>query len=354
MHSFLSKPKIELVREPRLAMSAWSWSGGWNQEWSETKWQPAVAGQASSRKVSWKDEETWQPAVSWKAEETWQPAVAGQASSSHEYNAFVVRTEQQTAPLAVAGALAPETTPATAVAAAVAAVDVRPREAASAPAVAENLFAFTLESFQSWKEFTNSYKQHNAALKWFRHLYEDSANPFNSNTVEFDNNANAAVAAIVKDKGMDYTFNENDMQEWSWQEMIASLDRESMEYVVNGLAGRSGGVVGCSFSVRANSYDHKRQHMLREVGRPIATKLPIWDFVVHRADGSGIRLHPEWSKPKVESFEAEGFQSEVAAPKAGLGKSDGRGTYSLYKTMGNDRTLRFDAQRINANMKKSK
>jgi hypothetical protein len=313
-------------------MSAWSWSGGWNEEWTDAEkwgaskwaaskdeetWQPAVAGQASSsheyREAASAPAKTkW--VASWKGEETWQPAVAGQASSSH------------------------------------AAVDVRPREAASAPAVADNLFAFTLESFQSWNEYTDSYKQHNAALKGFRHMYEDSANPFNSNTLRFDINANPAVAAIVKDKGMDYTFNENDMQEWSWQEMIASLDRESMEYVVNGPAGRSGGVVGCSFSVRPNSYDHKRQHMLREVGRPNATKLPIWDFVVHRADGSGIRLHPEWSTSKVESFEAEGFQHEVAAPQAGLGQSDGRGTYSLYKTMGNNRTLRFDAQRINANM----
>ena len=30
----------------------------------------------------------------------------------------------------------------------------------------------------------------------------------------------------------------------------------------------------------------------------------IWDFIVVRDDGSAIRLHPNWSNTKVETFDA--------------------------------------------------
>ena len=94
-------------------------------------------------------------------------------------------------------------------------------------------------------------------------------------------------------------------RQWSWLEMIAQLLPESMGKVVNGPNGRSGGVMGCSFETRPNSYDHNRSAFIWETtGVPPQTRLPIWDFVVHRADGSAIRLHPEWARPRFPSFAA--------------------------------------------------
>ena len=112
--------------------------------------------------------------------------------------------------------------------------------------------------------------------------------------------------------------------------MIAQMTEESRAKVVKGPQGRSCGVVGCSFAVRPNSYDHLRSHMLKETSRAPSVKLPIWDFVVHRADGAAIRLHLEWSKPRFPSFAAEGHGEVVQPPRTGLGRSDGRGTYANY------------------------
>ena len=98
----------------------------------------------------------------------------------------------------------------------------------------------------------------------------------------------------------------------------------------------------CRFESRPNSYDHKRHHEMKEAGRPVTdTKLQVWDVVLLRKDGGGVWLHPQWNGTKVESFKVEGHDEEVRIPNAGLGRSDGRGTYNLYKEIGNQRTLRF-------------
>ena len=118
-------------------------------------------------------------------------------------------------------------------------------------------------------------------------------------------------------KGMTWEFS-NEWTQWSWHEMIAQLDELSMEVVVTGPLGRSCGLVGCSFAIRPGSYDHKRHNMLRKSDRNFQHihKLPYWDFVVHREDGSGIRLHPEWSKPSVETFEELGHAEALAVVTA--------------------------------------
>ena len=85
--------------------------------------------------------------------------------------------------------------------------------------------------------------------------------------------------------------------------------------------------------------------MLKETSRAPSVKLPIWDFVVHRADGTAIRLHPEWSKPRFPSFAAEGHGEVVQPPRAGLGRSDGRGTYKSYTTLANQETLHVAVRR---------
>ena len=119
--------------------------------------------------------------------------------------------------------------------------------------------------------------------------------------------------------------------------MVATLNEDSMKFVVEGEDGRSRGLIACSFAVRPCSYDHKRCFSMQGP----KTHKAVWDFVLHRADGSGIRLHPNWSSTKVETFDIRGHEQQVEPPAKGKGKSDGPGTFRKYKEIGNQRTLRF-------------
>ena len=63
-------------------------------------------------------------------------------------------------------------------------------------------------------------------------------------------------------------------------------------------------------------------------------KLLRFDFLLLRDDGSGIRIHPEWSHSKFNMYEVEPHSSPVRPPRNGLGQSDGRGTFKWYKSVG--------------------
>ena len=94
-------------------------------------------------------------------------------------------------------------------------------------------------------------------------------------------------------------FVEGRVQDWSWGFLVASFSRDVARQAVG---------PGVSMMIRApirGTYDHKRHHAIKQQGRPVGPKLPIWDFVLHRADGSGIRLHPQYSTTKVEMFSWE-------------------------------------------------
>ena len=126
-------------------------------------------------------------------------------------------------------------------------------------------------------------------------------------------------------------------------EMVAQLDAASMKTLVQGPDGRSQGLVACHLAPRPNSYDRKRHHQQRNSGgRASATKLPVWDFVLIRNDGSGVRLHPNWASTWVECFDVEGHAEAAEPPRRGLGASDGRGTYKRYKAIGTQYRLKFD------------
>ncbi len=56
---------------------------------------------------------------------------------------------------------------------------------------------------------------------------------------------------------------------------------------------------------------------------------PIWDFLVKRADGTGLLLHPRWrNEGGIEILPLEDMPHAVSpVPSAVVGKSDGKGTY---------------------------
>ena len=150
---------------------------------------------------------------------------------------------------------------------------------------------------------------------------------------------------------MAYEFNERVWNEWSWVEMVAQLDDQSIAHVVKG--DRSSGFVkACWFAQRPNSYDHKRHRQPKAEGRPQTnTQLRVWDFVIVRDDDSCIRLHPQWSTTAVDVAAGVGHEEEIVTPSTGLGGSEGPGTYKYYKEVGVEKKLKFDAWKVPPHLK---
>ena len=135
------------------------------------------------------------------------------------------------------------------------------------PAVADQLVrVFDLDYFSScYESFSASYKQHNAALKWFRDQQENPDDPANSPPLVFDADGTASAVAEIDHKIPGNTVGwawKDEYRMWSWHEMIAQLTDDSRRLVVTGPEGHSSGLVGCSFAVRPNSYDHNRASMI--------------------------------------------------------------------------------------------
>jgi hypothetical protein len=75
---------------------------------------------------------------------------------------------------------------------------------------------------------------------------------------------------------------------FSWSQMLLATGQQ-FEHVVGV------GVVAVLMFVRPNSYDHHRGHSFVKLhGKQPENRPPIWDFLVVRADGTGILLHPRW------------------------------------------------------------
>ena len=65
-----------------------------------------------------------------------------------------------------------------------------------------------------------------------------------------------------------------------------------------------------------------------------------WDFILRRSDGTAVRLHPEWTKTTIPTYAVEG-QEETQIPRLGLGMTDGPHTFRYYRTLGQERELKF-------------
>ena len=184
--------------------------------------------------------------------------------------------------------------------------------------------------FKSIVHFEGEYCQHIAALKWLRKVCEDRE--YDEGYV-LSSSRKTAVAAIIHERGPQYRFEPADMRLWSWWEMVAQMDEKSIKYVVED-GDCSRGLVACEVRRRTGSYDHSRQ-----VYTP-GPQLTVWDFVLKRSDGTAVRLHPQWSTNKIPTFAVEG-QEPTQIPFAGLGMSDGPGTFRYYKELGQEQELRF-------------
>ncbi len=151
---------------------------------------------------------------------------------------------------------------------------------------------FHLGFFQGL-EVGEHWRNHNAALKWYREQDDNPESWARESWRKFSNTEKDWRAEIDHPRGMQFSF-KTDRVQWSWLDMIAQLDEPSMRYVVNGDESRGSGcgVTECWFTPRPGSYDHALQHANKDVGRE-TRESSIWDFVIKRADGTGVRLHPQ-------------------------------------------------------------
>jgi hypothetical protein len=215
---------------------------------------------------------------------------------------------------------------------------------------------FGLDYFTRYADFTGTYKQHNAALKWFRQFCENSGRT----EYVFNNTAVAEVPVINHPPGMGFSFDDvNNTTPWRWQEMVAQLDYGSIRDIIcrNELFDprqQHGAVfIQCKIQ-QTGKYSHKRAVAAKSGGIPENVpkkeKPTVWDFVLTRDDGHLVVLHPNWANTKVEcKFGLPDTDDEV--PAAGPGGSDGRGTYKYYKNKYVTTTLKFDAGKIPNNGK---
>ena len=185
--------------------------------------------------------------------------------------------------------------------------------------------------------FEGQFKQHSAALKFFRERCESDGR---GEGFILSNSHKAEVAAIMHPPGMEFWFDHADMRVWSWWELVAQMDEESIRYVVED-GDSSRGLVGCEFRPRTGSYDHSRQVQPAYGDR---AQLRCWDFILRRSDGTAVRLHPEWTKTTIPTFAVEG-QGVTQIPRNGLGMSDGHGTFRYYRNLGRERLLKFARRR---------
>ena len=128
-------------------------------------------------------------------------------------------------------------------------------------------------------------------------------------------------------KGMNYQFLLGQTQPWSWRQMLNALRAEAKGLVWGSNPALD--IVRITCQPVFGSYDHKRHHAARQLGNPFVANapVPVWDFMVTRSDGLTVRFHTNKTNSKVQVARVDGPLQLPEPPRAGKGKSDGRGTY---------------------------
>jgi hypothetical protein len=161
---------------------------------------------------------------------------------------------------------------------------------------------------------------HNHALKYFRHDAEKTGR----DVVIFDNTDPVKMKEMVIASPTEFKFIGGPTTDWHWHELVAKLDDKSLVQVVEGWRedpNRSRGLVCCRLQ-KTDRCDQTRDRAQKQqgvAGRILHTEeqLMIWDFVLVRANGTEVWLHPNYASENVECLEPCGPRSEV--PKSGLG-----------------------------------
>ena len=130
----------------------------------------------------------------------------------------------------------------------------------------------------------------NQALKSIRDTNEVSIGvPFNWRGVELIHKHTFEVMSLEHGKGEAYRLFEPKVP-WSWKMMLNGMDDETL----GTLAGETG-IASITCQPIPNTDDGKRVKASRKQGveMDVLGRVPIWDFVVTRSDGTRVRFHPK-------------------------------------------------------------
>ena len=203
----------------------------------------------------------------------------------------------------------------------------------TAVAVSGSHVVATLDDIAKVK-ITQTRQSNNTALKWFRDTNEDPPGFPTTWSVDLTHTDPVDIGVLLpktKKKGgvhnMAYKFQEGAVQPWSWRQMLAGFDMVTRSQIMG--FGENTGVVSIRVCAIKGSCDHKRHYAAVEAGAPYSNDVPvpIWDFIVERADGSEVRFRTQQTSKKVEVCNVTMAQRLPEPPMKGRGGSDGPGTY---------------------------
>ena len=164
-----------------------------------------------------------------------------------------------------------------------------------ASATAEKLFTAEMIREHAARSVAQTWSRPNEALKHYRDLMESFLQPlaFESSNLDLEPDT-LLIRQCIHDRGADrgaeFHFSRgNDTVPFSWSQMLLATDQRFEEVV-------GVGVVAVKLIARPCSYDRKRAEAWEQFGCQRWVHVPIWDFLVVRADGTGIALHPRWRK----------------------------------------------------------
>ena len=215
---------------------------------------------------------------------------------------------------------------------------------------------WVLHDFAAYGEligFSECDKSHyNVALKYFREMAQDT---FEGRDMDLPTSPIAIPPLLRVSKGPQFTIDHNGPRHpFAWVEMIAHLSntiREGQTQTDMALV-VGAGIVSCVFKKDPMMYDHKIYQIVSEEKKlemmANDTVATTWDFVFRRLDGSECALHPDRTKNLITYRDVcgpDGAQVRTIAPlvpKAGPGKSDGRGTFKRMTRQTADKSLKWD------------
>ena len=168
------------------------------------------------------------------------------------------------------------------------------------------------------------FRQRNGAAKWFRQFCTDGGHDF----IVLDDTSAVAVKKVHHYKGMGFEFLDEEVH-WIWHEMIGRLDHASIDKVCKSP------LVQCDFAFRGKQ---------KGPGGDV-----VWDFRVHRQDGTMMTLHPDWTRRTFQAREfgdeRDGHDELAAVDTYG---ADGKKCKHFRKSLGSIK-LHFDPQKEPSN-----
>jgi hypothetical protein len=206
------------------------------------------------------------------------------------------------------------------------------------PKVLTAMYFHHYRLFTQQLDTTEWWQQHSAALKFFREETE-KLDPVPM-VQHFPLYGTVTRARIIHPPGTSFSFDRTRYWAWDWKEFVSQLRPGDIDLICAGPHKTSDGIVGCSLQ-RTEAYDDCRH--VASSSTAAAASCFQWHLVVTLSDGSCASLHPAWSSVNVSlNWAAATDIMDDEVPAAGVGMSDGHGTFTYFKNKHVDDKLKFD------------